>query len=249
MLLAGNLLAPLPPGPASRAGPRPALASVAVAGTIALVGGAEWQEGCDFDAELLAHAGGEVLVLPTAAAYEHPDRAVATAERWFSSIGGRAQGLKVLTRPDAGQEANAAAVRSSPFVYLGGGSPLHLRSVLKDSLVWNALLDAWHDGATIAGSSAGAMVLTDPMVDPRGGAFTLGLGLVEQLAVIPHSASWSHEKVDRTLALAPAGVAIARIEERTALLRDPDGRWRVSGAGDVTVFVDHTERGLDAIPG
>jgi cyanophycinase len=220
-----------------------------VAGTIALVGGAEWQEGCSFDAELLAEAGSEVLVLPTAAAYEHPDRAVATAERWFSSIGGRVRGLMVLSRADAEKEANAAALRSSPFVYLGGGSPLHLRSVLKDSLVWDALLDAWHGGATVAGSSAGAMVLTDPMVDPRGGAFTLGLGLVEQLAVIPHAATWSHEKIDRTLALAPAGLPVARIEERTALLRDPDGHWRTAGAGAVTVLVNGAERGLDALPG
>jgi cyanophycinase len=213
------------------------------------VGGAEWQEGCDFDGELLAQAGGEVLVLPTAAAYEHPERAVATAERWFSSIGGRARGLMVLTRPDAMEEANAAVVRSSPFVYLGGGSPLHLRSVLKESVVWDALLEAWHAGAVVAGSSAGAMVLTDPMVDPRGGAFTLGLGLVEQLAVIPHAATWSHEKVDRTLALAPAGLPVARIEERTALVRNPDGPWRIAGAGTATVHVDRQERGLDALPG
>jgi hypothetical protein len=72
---------------------------------------------------------------------------------------------------------------------------------------------------------------------------------VEQLAVIPHAASWSHEKVDRTLALAPRGVAVARIEERTALLRDPDGHWRVAGAGDVSVFVDQHEAGLRALPG
>jgi cyanophycinase len=220
-----------------------------VAGIIALIGGAEWQDGCTFDAELVAQAGGEVLVLPTAAAYEHPERAVATAERWFSTIGGRATGLMVLSRTDAEQEANAAAVRSSPFVYVGGGSPLHLRSVLKDSLVWDALLDAWHDGATVAASSAGAMVLTDPMVDPRGGAFTLGLGLVEQLAVIPHAGTWSHEKVDRTLALAPAGLPVARIDERTALLRDPDGRWRTAGAGTVTVFVDRQERDVSVLPG
>jgi cyanophycinase len=213
------------------------------------VGGGEWQEGCDFDAELLAEAGGEVLVLPTAAAYEHPDRAVATAERWFSSLGGRARGLMVLSRSDAEREANAAALRSSSFVYLGGGSPLHLRSVLKDSLVWDALLDAWHNGATVAGSSAGAMVLTDPMVDPRGGAFTLGLGLVEQLAVIPHASTWSHEKIGRTLALAATGLPVARIDERTALLRDPDGHWRAAGAGTATIFVDHQQRDLSALPG
>ena len=30
------------------------------------------------------------------------------------------------------------------------------------------------------------MVLTDPMVDPRGGALTLGLGMVDNLTVVPH---------------------------------------------------------------
>jgi hypothetical protein len=41
-------------------------------GLLALVGGGEWREGADYDAELLARSGPEVLVLPTAAAYEHP---------------------------------------------------------------------------------------------------------------------------------------------------------------------------------
>ncbi len=48
-----------------------------MAGTLALVGGNEWQEKCTFDRGLLEASGGkEVLVLPTAAAYEHPQRAV-----------------------------------------------------------------------------------------------------------------------------------------------------------------------------
>jgi cyanophycinase len=143
----------------------------------------------------------------------------------------------VLSRPDAEDEENAKAVAAARFVYLSGGSPLHLRSVLKDSKVWSALVAAWNGGATVAGSSAGAMALCDPMVDPRGGAFTLGLGLMEQLAVIPHHNTWSHDKEHRTLTLAPKGIRIVGIDEQTALFRAPDGAWRTSGAGEVGVWV------------
>lgn len=213
-----------------------------MSGPLLLVGGAEWQEGCSFDAEAFEAAGRpEVLVLPTAAAYEHPERAVATATAWFAGFGAKAVGLEVLKRPDAEREDLAAQVAAARFVYLGGGSPLHLRSVLKDSAVWRALVSAWEGGATVAGSSAGAMALTDPMVDPRGGAFTLGLGLVAPLAVVPHYSGWSEEKTRRTMELAPKDVSILAIDERTAAIRDSEGNWRAAGAGRVHVFMNGQE--------
>jgi cyanophycinase len=218
-------------------------------GLLALVGGAEWQAGAGFDAELLERSGAdEVLILPTAAAYEHPDRAVATATKWFSSLGARARGLMVLRHADANEERNATAVRAARFIYLSGGSPLHLLSVLKGSLVFDALTDAWRRGAVVAGSSAGAMVLVDPMVDPRGGAFTVGLGLVEQLAVVPHHDSGASHHFWRTLELAPQGIPIAGIPERTALIRETDGSWRSEGEKPVVVYVDGVEAGLEALP-
>jgi cyanophycinase len=218
-------------------------------GPLALVGGAEWREGCTFDRNLLAASGAdEVLILPTAAAYEHPARSVEWAERYFSELGAKARGLMILARPDAEEEANVAALRDARFIYLGGGSPLHLRSVLKDSAAWEALREAWQGGAVLAGSSAGAMALCDPMVDPRGGAFTLGLGLLAQVAIIPHHDTWSPEKAKRTITLAPAGLPVVAIDEQTALIRGTDGAWTVGGAGKVVVFVDGHEAGLEALP-
>jgi cyanophycinase len=209
----------------------------------------EWREGCTFDRELLEASGGdEVLILPTAAAYEHPQRAVDTAVAWFASFGGRARGLDVLARPDAENEANVAAVKEARFVYLGGGSPLHLRSVLKDSALWSALVEAWNGGAVVAASSAGAMVLCDPMVDPRGGAFTLGLGLVNGVTVIPHANTWSHEKARRTFELAPDGCAVVGIDEQTALIRSPEGAWRAAGAGNVAAWLAGKDLPLDQLP-
>ena len=218
-------------------------------GVLALVGGDEWHPGCEFDAELLAESGGtEILVLPTAAAYEHPEKAVETATAWFAGLGGTVRGLMVLSRSDAEDEENAAVVRNSRFVYLGGGSPMHLRSVLKSSKVWEALLHAWRSGAVVAGSSAGAMVLTDPMVDPRGGALTVGLGMVEQLAVIPHFGQENAEKVHRSIALAAPGIRVVGVPERTALVRERDGSWRQTGEGKVEVYVSGEPAGFDALP-
>jgi cyanophycinase len=221
-----------------------------MAGVLALVGGGEWRDGCTFDAELLEASGGaEVVVLPTAAAYEAPDKAVAWATRWFEGLGASVRGLEVLERHDALDEEHAEVVRRARFIYLSGGSPLHLRSVLKESPVWDALGAAWHDGAVVAGSSAGAMVLCDPMVDPRGGALTVGLGMVENLAVVPHAPSASFEADHRrTLDLATEGLVLLGIEEQTAALRDPDGTWRTAGAGATTVWTGGAVVGMDALP-
>ncbi len=218
-------------------------------GTLALVGGAEWRDGCDFDRDLLASSGAsEVLVIAAAAAYEHPERLIDSAERWFGELGAKVATLPVYTRPDAVMASNAEPVRAARFIYLAGGSPMHLRSVLKDSPVWDALVAAWEGGATVAGSSAGAMVLCDPLVDPRGGALTLGLGLVEPLAVIPHHDSWSEDKAKRTLHIAPVGLPIVGVDERTALLRAPDGTWTVAGVGTATVYRDGELADLSVLP-
>ena len=222
---------------------------------LALVGGGEWSEGCTFDSEFLAASGSDqVLVLPTAAAYEHPERLVVRAGEWFEPLGGQVEGLMVLSRADAEDPGAAGVMRKARLIYLAGGSPMHLRSVLKSSAVWEALLGAWHDGAVVVGSSAAAMTLTDPMVDARGGGLTIGLGLLGGVAVVPHFGDTHEdghgEKLHRSVQLAPLGTPVAGIPERTALIRDPGGSWRSAGVGTVTVYLDgaRAQAGLGALP-
>jgi cyanophycinase len=218
-----------------------------VTGTIALLGGGEFTPACTVDRALLDAAGTDrVLVLPTGAAYEHPDRLVATASSWFEGLGARVEGLAVLARPDAMRAENVDAVRTSRFTYLAGGSPMHMRSVLKETPVWDALVEAVGSGGVVAGSSAGAMVLTDPMVDPRGGAFTLGLGLVRGLAVIPAADQWSPERLHRTKELSH-GFLLAALRSGSALVHEPDGRWTT--VGEVAIYDGGEEVGLDRLPG
>jgi cyanophycinase len=207
-------------------------------GTLVLVGGGEFGAGlAELDARLLADCGtGDVVVIPAAAAYEHPERVVERAAAHFGELGGTVRALDILHRTEADTVENAEAVRAARFVYLTDGSPLHLRSVLKDSALYDALLASYHRGGVLAASGAGATVLCDPMVDPRGGAYTVGLGVVRNLAVFPYHGTAADHLRERSLDLLPAGATLVGVDEETALVRAPDGSWSVAGTGHVTLY-------------
>jgi cyanophycinase len=206
-------------------------------GLLALVGGGEWRSGArDLDADLVARSGAdEVLVLPTAAAFEHPERVGERAAAYFAELGISARALPVLHRTEAEDHSIAKQVRGAKFVYLADGSPLHLRSVLKESALFDALLAAYHGGGVVAASGAGATLLCDPMVDPRGGAYTVGLGVVKNLAVFPYHGTAANHLRERSIDLLPRGAVLAGIDEETALVKSGDG-WSVAGAGSVTLY-------------
>ena len=90
---------------------------------------------------------------------------------------------------------------------------MHLRSVLKDTPLLDAIVGAWRQGRRCSPSAEGAAVLCSHMVDSRGGAFTVGLDLITTMTVIPRYNQWSPEKWHRTLQLAPDGLAVVGIDE------------------------------------
>lgn len=216
-------------------------------GTLALVGGLEWTDGCTFDAGLV-QGSSEVLVLPSALAYENPAAAIARAEAWFGDLGVGVRVLDVYRRADALEPAPAEVAAAASAIYIPGGSPMHLRSVLKDTPLLDAMVGAWRAGAVVAASAEGASVLCSHMVDSRGGAYTVGLDLITTMTVIPRYNQWSPEKWHRTVQLARTGLVVVGIDEATALIHSPSGEWRVEGAGDVHVFIDGHRSELSALP-
>lgn len=218
-------------------------------GPLALVGGSEFGEGCTFDAELIEAVGAtEVLIIPAAGAFENRQAPLEAAAAHLGQLGVTHRVLDIYTRADALTESKFAEVASAEMIYLLDGSPMHLRSVLKNSPLWETIVGAWRSGAALLGSGSGGDVLCDHMVDSRGGAFTVGLGLVTALAMIPRYDVWSRDKVKRTVRLAPQELAVVGIDEQTALISPPDGSWRVSGAGGVEVFEGGEPATLDALP-
>lgn len=158
---------------------------------LALVGSGEYLPEMDpVDRVLLAELGAQpkVACLPTAAGTEGTER----IEYWsrlgvehFTRLGAEVQTVPVITRLDSQNIHLAEQVRQVNFVYLSGGHPDYLLQVLKDSLVWQAILDVLKRGGILAGCSAGAMVMGAKIPGfPRSRpAFNL---LPEAALVLPH---------------------------------------------------------------
>jgi cyanophycinase len=202
-----------------------------MSGTIALQGGGPFTANDDLDRRLLAAVGAtRVVMLPTADAFERPERLVAAAMSWGERLDVEVEALMVMRRGEAMEQGAANVVREASAVYFVGDQPLHLRSVLKDTPLWEALRDVLTNGGLVAATGGSAAAMCDPMVDPRGGAFTLGLGLVPNLALVTEAEGWSPERLHRTRELANTTFAVLRTGD--ALVRNADG-WETVGNVEV----------------
>ena len=211
-------------------------------GLLALVGGDEFNPGNEEQDRILAAASkpGPAFVVPTAAARQGPEKAVAHATKWFKQFGLQLQELPVLKRADANSKELSALARTGGFFYLVGGDPGLVAQVLRSSRVWNAIFEAWLDGSSLAGSSAGAMALgshsliraTWPNRFNR--RPTEALGLVPATAVLPHFETFGHRWVESAQRELP-DTTLLGVDERSAAVWTK-GEWRAAGPGSITVI-------------
>ena len=207
-----------------------------------MAGGNEFNPGNEDQDRVLAQAAGPgpAYVVPTAAARQGPDRAVAHARDWFRQFGLELEDLPVLKRRDAMSESLAQRARAGGFFYLVGGDPGLVAQVLRGSRVWRAVFEAWRDGASLAGSSAGAMALCShtlvravwPNRFNRRPADALGL--LAETAVLPHYDAFGSRWVESAQAAAHE-LTLLGVDERSAAVWR-DGTWRAMGPGAVTVI-------------
>ena len=203
-------------------------------GILALQGGGPFVANDDLDRRLIAAAGAtRVIMLPTADAYEHPELLVAAAMAWGERLDVEVEALMVMRRGEAMEDGVVGVIRGARAVYLVGDQPLHLRSVLKGTPLWEAIVQVQASGGLVAATGGSAAAMCDPMVDPRGGAFTLGLGLIDGLALVTEAETWSPDRLHRTLKL--ANTPVVELPSGAALVHTDDGWERV---GDLTVHGD-----------
>jgi cyanophycinase len=207
-----------------------------MSGLIVLMGGNEFRPDCEpMDRGILDGRGPKprVVILPTAAARENPDLAAQNGVNHFSRLGARAEAAMIVDSVTARDGKWLGLIREADLVYLAGGDPVYLWETLRNSPAWEAILGIWRSGRTLAGSSAGAMVLGEHIWAP-GRGWREGLGFLPGYAIIPHHARlaklWNAEKMRSSLA---GGVTLIGIDEATALLGPA---WKVMGPGKVAVY-------------
>ncbi len=200
-------------------------------GTVVLQGGGPFSLHDELDRRLLAEVKADrVVVLPTADAFERPEVLVAAAMSWAERLGVDVEALMVMSRPEAMDEGAADVVRSARAVWLVGDNPIHLRSVVKDTPIWDALQDVLRSGGVVVGCAASASALCDPMLDPRGGALALGLGLLSGMTVVPQSEMLTHDRQARVRTL--TDVPLVFLPSTSSLLRTEAG-WESIGPLEV----------------
>ena len=209
-------------------------------GPIALVGSGEYLPIMqDIEGALIAGRPAKYVQLPTAAAPEGEE----SLQRWINlgsqqaaRLGVEQVPVVVRDRDEANDSALAEQIAGAGLIYLSGGNPHFLADTLRDTLVWNAIHDAWESGAALAGCSAGAMAIADhiPALRIHSPRETRGLGVLPHIRVLPHfdkMFGWVPDLALRMLNV-PDGVYVVGIDEDTALVGGPF-EWEVQGRQSV----------------
>jgi len=220
-------------------------------GSLALVGSGEYLPAMtQFEKSLVSDGvknGKEAryLQIPTAAGRESSDRLKYWKElglRQAKSIGVEATYLPIYSREDAFNQKYVDAVANSALMYMSGGDPHHLAQVLIDTPLWDAILENWKTGASLAGCSAGAMVLSAHIPNFRllKKIPTQGLNVLPEVRVIPHFNKffkWIPASAAKVLLHVPDNSILIGVDELTAIVkRSGDTEWVVFGEAKVHVL-------------
>ncbi len=158
--------------------------------------------------ELAGGLAAPVRILPTAAAPDHNhQRAGNNGVNWFRRLGASdVAAIPVIDTASANDPALATELRHAGLIYLLGGFPGYLGETLKGSLCWQVMLEAYADGALLAGSSAGAMVLCQYYYDSERQQAVEGLNLLPNTCVLPRLSCLASTKPPACSTTVPARV-------------------------------------------
>ena len=220
-------------------------------GSLALVGSGEYLPAmAEFEKSLLEDGiknGKEniYIQIPTAAAQESSAR----LEYWrdlgqkqAQAIGAKPLFLPIYTRDDAQNLSFVNQISNGALIYMSGGDPHYLANTLINTPIWQAIVKNWQSGGSLAGCSAGAMVLSSQIPNFRLSRAqpTDGLNLIPNIRVIPHFNKffkWIPESAAKLLMHVPDDSILIGIDELTAIVkRGGSDFWQVYGQAKLHIL-------------
>ena len=220
-----------------------------VSGNLIIIGGAEDKKG---DKEILKRVAkyidpkNEKLIIATIAT-QYPEKSYENYKNIFSNLGvENIDKLDISNREEAFKKENIELINDANLLFFTGGDQLRITSMIGGTPVYDAIKNLCINGGLIAGTSAGASVMSDTMIvegedDESPHKCTLkmspGLGLVNNIIIDQHFAQ--RGRIGRLLtaiAQNPEVLGIG-IDEDTAIVVSDKGTAEVIGSGAV-YFID-----------
>ncbi|WP_195988704.1 cyanophycinase [Clostridium sp. D53t1_180928_C8] len=220
-----------------------------VSGNLIIIGGAEDKKG---DKDILRRVAKyidpekERLIIATIAT-QYPEQSYQNYKEVFTKLGIKnIAKLDISTRDDAFNKENIKLINTANLLFFTGGDQLRITSMIGGTPIYNSIKELCNNGGLIAGTSAGASVMSDTMIvqgedDESPHKCTLkmspGLGLVNNIIIDQHFAQ--RGRIGRLLtaiAQNPEVLGIG-IDEDTAIVVSDKGTAEVIGSGAV-YFID-----------
>ncbi|MDF1699766.1 MAG: cyanophycinase [Planctomycetota bacterium] len=187
-------------------------------------------------------ADARIAIIPTASQL---DDTGTRYERVFEELGvAHVTSLPFEQRSDCKREDWLAELAAADGVFLTGGNQLRLSTTLGGTEVARLLRRRNREGQHVAGTSAGAAIMSEHMIafgdggsTPRADMVTLapGLGLTDRMIVDQHFRQ--RDRLGRlltALAYNPAAIGVG-LDEDTAAFLGPDDVMEVRGSGALTI--------------
>lgn len=214
-------------------------------GYVIPIGGAEAKhKNPDILKRFVELCGGDearILVIPTASML---DETGPLYQDLFEDMGAKSKSIPIEVREQCYEDEILEALEKATGIFITGGNQLRLSTILGGTPVARAIRRLNAEGVHVAGTSAGAAIISEHMIaggrggpTPRESGVVLapGLGLTNRAIIDQHFNK--RGRLGRLLAALSFNPFICGlgIDENTAAFIDADGVMEVIGQGTVTV--------------
>ena len=218
-----------------------------IKGRLLIIGGREDKVGSKVILRALAQLVGNGKLVVATLASEKPVEQWGDYEATLRGLGVRhLHHLRIESRADAESPRAMGVLEGATTIFFTGGDQLRLTTLLGDTPVFSRCYEIFAAGGPIAGTSAGAAVMSETMIvrgngegSPRIGdllQLAPGFGFARDMVIDQHFAE--RGRVGRLLGVVAQNPRIlgVGIDENTAIEVEPFRRFRVVGDGSVYVL-------------